>query len=244
MKARQESDKKDEASGTVRKRRIDTERVTNLIPFWDTVEEDDRQSRGEAAESSSVGGSMSRSRRSSRGSRRDGDEPEEDAVNAGIDYTFMVTNGPESIKPALRGAYREEWVKAINSELDSLETHDTWTMIPTTDETRDLHTISSRMNLQEKLGEDRRVARFKAHLVAHGFWQRPGVDFIETYSPTISFPAIRMVLLKAAAEDKEIGPVGHHYRFPRKQNTGGDIPAVTKRVWCIIQRKDTTSGWI
>jgi len=204
MKAREESDKRDEASGTVRKRRIDTERVTNLGPFWDTVEEDDRQSRGEAAESSSAGGSRSRSRRSSRGSRRDGDEPEEDAVNAGIDYTFMVTNGPESINAALRGAYREEWVKAINSELDSLETHDTWTVVPTTDETRDLRTISSRMVLQEKLGEDGRVARFKARLVAHGFRQRPGVDFIETYSPTISFPAIRMVLSKAAAEDKEI----------------------------------------
>ena len=160
MKAREESDKNDEASGTVRKRRIDTERVTNLGPFWDTVEEDDRQSRGEAAESSSAGGSRSRSRRSSRGSRRDGDEPEEDAVNAGIDYTFMVTNGPESINAALRGAYREEWVKAINSELDSLETHDTWTVVPTTEETRDLRTISSRLILKEKLGEDGRVARF------------------------------------------------------------------------------------
>jgi len=69
MKAREDSDKKDEASGTVRKRRIDTERVTNLGPFWDNVEEDDRESRGEAAESSSAGGGRSRSRRSSRGSR-------------------------------------------------------------------------------------------------------------------------------------------------------------------------------
>jgi len=42
MKAREESDKKDEASGTVRKRQIDTERVTNLGPFWNNVEEDDR----------------------------------------------------------------------------------------------------------------------------------------------------------------------------------------------------------
>jgi len=180
MKAREESDKKDEASGTVRKRRIDTERVTNLSPFWDTVEEDDRQSRGEGAESSSVGGSRIRSRRSSRGSRRDGDEPEEDAVNVRIDYTFMVTNGPESINAALPGAYREEWVKAINSELDSLETHDSWTVVPATDETRDLRMISSRMVLQKKLGEDGRVARFKARLIAHGFRQRPGVDSLET----------------------------------------------------------------
>ena len=60
------------------------------------------------------------------------------------------------------------------------------------------------MVLQKKLGEDGRVSRYKAHLVAHGFRQRPGIDFVETYSLTISFPAIRMVLSKAAVEDKEI----------------------------------------
>jgi len=69
IKAREESATKDEASGTMRKRRMDTECVTNLGPFLDTMEEDDRQSRGEAAESSSVRGSRSRSTKSSRGSR-------------------------------------------------------------------------------------------------------------------------------------------------------------------------------
>jgi len=60
------------------------------------------------------------------------------------------------------------------------------------------------MVLQEKLGEDGHVARFKACLVAHGFRQRPGVHLNETCSPTISFPAIRMVLFRPAAEEKEI----------------------------------------
>jgi len=77
-------------------------------------------------------------------------------------------------------------------------------VVPQTDETSDLRKISLCMVLQEKLGEDGCVARFKARLVAYGFRQRPGVDFIETYSPTISFHAIQMVLSKAAAEDKEI----------------------------------------
>jgi len=50
-------------------------------------------------------------------------------VNTRIDYTFMVTNGPETINGALRGAYSLVWVKAINSESDLLETHDMWTVI-------------------------------------------------------------------------------------------------------------------
>ena len=44
MKATEERGKKDEASGTVRKKRIETQRVTNLGPLWDTMEEDNRQS--------------------------------------------------------------------------------------------------------------------------------------------------------------------------------------------------------
>ena len=56
----------------------------------------------------------------------------------------------------------------------------------------------------EKLGEDGQDSRYKAHLVAHGFSQRLGINFVETYSPTIPLPAIRMVLSKAAVEDKEI----------------------------------------
>jgi len=125
-------------------------------------------------------------------------------VNAGIDYTFMVTNGPESMNGALSRAYRVKWVKAINSELDSLETHDTWTVVPKTDEMRDLCTIVSRIVLQENLGEDSCVARFKARLVAHGVRQRLDIDCIETYTPTILFPAIWIALSKGAAQDKEI----------------------------------------
>ena len=45
-------------------------------------------------------------------------------MNAGIDYTFMVTNGLESINVALglSSAYTEEWVKALNSDLYLLGT--------------------------------------------------------------------------------------------------------------------------
>ena len=73
------------------------------------------------------------------------------------------------------------------------------------------------MVFQEKLGEHGRVERFKAHLVAHGVRQHPGVDFIETYSPTISFPAIWMVLSKAAAEDKEIVQLNNVTAFPESK---------------------------
>ena len=135
----------------------------------------------------------------------EGEEEGEEGANLIVGYAFMVANGPRSIEEALNGTHRKEWTDAINSELQSLEEHDTWPVIPTSNDTNDnLRTISSRMVLKEKLGEDGGVSRYKACLVGHGFRQRPGIDFVETYSPTISFPAIRMLLSKVAVEDKEI----------------------------------------
>ena len=40
--------------------------------------------------------------------------------------------------------------------------------------------------------------------MTHRFQQKPGLDFTNTYSPTILYRAIGIILAKAAAEDKEI----------------------------------------
>ena len=69
---------------------------------------------------------------------------------------------------------------------------------------KDARAISSRMVLQKKIGVDGKVARYKESLVAHRFRQREGIDYSETYSPTISFAAIRTVLSRAAMQNKEI----------------------------------------
>jgi len=60
------------------------------------------------------------------------------------------------------------------------------------------------MVLQEKVGGDGQIARYKARLVAHRFRQKPVIDFTDTYSLTISYPAIRIVRSKAAPEGREI----------------------------------------
>lgn len=42
--------------------------------------------------------------------------------------------------------------------------------------------------------------RYKARLVARGFLQRQGVDYIETYAPVVRYKSIRMLLAMAATE--------------------------------------------
>ena len=69
---------------------------------------------------------------------------------------------------------------------------------------KDARAICSRMVLQDQLGEDRKVAGYKARLVGHGFRQREGIDYNETYGPTISVASIWTLLSIVAMENREI----------------------------------------
>ena len=46
---------------------------------------------------------------------------------------------------------------------------------------------------------DGKVEKYKARIVARGFMQEEGVDYTETYSPTVRFESIRMMLAAASA---------------------------------------------
>ena len=86
-----------------------------------------------------------------------------------IDVALLVADGPRTITDALDGPNRTRWIEAINSELLSLEGHKTWSVVEEGKLPMGARAISSRMVLQEKIGEDGKVARYKARLVAHGF---------------------------------------------------------------------------
>ena len=190
--------------------RHDIEMNSNLGPYWSR--DDGRRRIRDDRVSSKPSGSRIVAERMSEvvldGNcirEGEGEGEGEERANLIVGYPFMVANGPKSIEEALNSTHRMEGTDAINSEFQSLEGHDTWSVISTSNDTSyDLQTISSGMVSQEKLGKDGQVSRYKARLVAHGLRQRPGIDFAERYTPMISFPAIWMVLSKAAVEDKEI----------------------------------------
>ena len=81
-----------------------------------------------------------------------------------------------------------KWKEAIQAELASLTKRKVFGPIVQTPE--DVKLVGYKWVFIRKRNEKNEVVQYKAQLVAHGFSQRPGIDFDETYSPvmdTITF---------------------------------------------------------
>ena len=60
------------------------------------------------------------------------------------------------------------------------------------------------MDFQKKLNVASQVEKYKDRLVAKGFTQREGVDFVETFSPVAKFTSIRIISALMAYYDLEL----------------------------------------
>ena len=60
--------------------------------------------------------------------------------------------------------------------------------------------VKSKWVCKKKLNQNGTVDKYKARCVAKGFTQREGVDYGETFSPTVRHESIRMMVAAAAAE--------------------------------------------
>lgn len=50
-----------------------------------------------------------------------------------------------------------------------------------------------------KHDSDGNISHYKAHLVAHGFSHIPGIDYNDTFAPTVRLDSLRALLHLAAA---------------------------------------------
>ena len=67
-----------------------------------------------------------------------------------------------------------------------------------------INIISSRWIFRIKRDNLGNINVYKARLVAQGFSQTPGIDFNETYSPTICMTSIRLIFAIACQKNFEL----------------------------------------
>jgi len=118
-------------------------------------------------------------------------------------YAFSAMAGtlppvPKTYKEALQGPFASQWQAAMDEEFHSLITNKTWrlTRLPP-----GRKAIRCKWVYALKTKPDGSLDRFKARLVAKGCSQIPGVDFHETFSPTVKYDSLRIILALVASLD-------------------------------------------
>ncbi|KAI0994024.1 hypothetical protein K3495_g14159 [Podosphaera aphanis] len=122
-------------------------------------------------------------------------QPTPRALNVGVETPI-----PQSYREAIDGPYSNYWQAAIHDGLQSLNEKHVFSF--TTHVPHGRKPVGSRWVFSIKSD-----GRYKARLVAQGFSQIYGVDYLETYSPTMRADSLRILLSIAAFRDWEIHQV-------------------------------------
>ena len=119
------------------------------------------------------------------------DDPYPDEFEVQESFTVSPSGEPESLEEAKRSPEWPEWEKAIKVELDQLTEMGTWNLV---DKSTEAIPISNKWVFLKKFNKDGEIIKYKARLVAKGCSQRPGHDYLETFSPVVRMETIRAIL--------------------------------------------------
>lgn len=105
---------------------------------------------------------------------------------------------PETYNQAMNRNDHEEWSKAMDSELKSLEDLNVWTpsILP-----QGRKALPCKWVLRIKRNPDGSIDKYKARLVVKGYKQRKGQDYDQTFSPVARLATIRALLSVSAQEN-------------------------------------------
>ena len=111
----------------------------------------------------------------------------------------MVT--PKSYKQAMRGDFRKYWEQAVATEVQNLLSHKVfeWVAKPV-----DKRLIDSNWAWKIKTNDQGQISKFKARLVARGFRQVYGIDYVDTMAPVGKLTSFRMLLAECARRGMDV----------------------------------------
>jgi hypothetical protein len=130
----------------------------------------------------------------------DVEDPAEEAAMIASAATHNIPI-PTSYKEAVNDPdYGKQWKAAIDFEIGQLLANNTWEEKPPPP---GVNLISSKWVFTLKFLPDGSLERFKARLVARGFTQQYGIDYTETFAPTVRMATLRAFFAVVACEDLE-----------------------------------------
>lgn len=105
-----------------------------------------------------------------------------------------------TLEEALKGPEREQWLKAVSEELQCFEDNSAWELADAPDNGT---IVKCKWVLKKKYDTENNV-RYRARLVAKGFMQKEGVDYVETFSPVVRHTTLRLLFALAVQLNLDI----------------------------------------
>ena len=117
--------------------------------------------------------------------------------------SIVVTDTePLTFEQAVNSNDSKHWVTAMNSEIASLNAHNTGTLVERPP--GNVNILPNKWVFRIKRDAKGRPVKFKARLVVKGFKQTYGYDYFETFAPTVRISTILVVLAIVAHYDLEL----------------------------------------
>jgi hypothetical protein len=103
-----------------------------------------------------------------------------------------------TFRQAMRSSDKDKWTEAVAEEVQNLIRRQTFSGEVSEAELQGEEVVDAKLVFDLKKDKDGRIQRHKARLVARGFTQKHGVNYEETFAPTIRLDAMRIILALAA----------------------------------------------
>ncbi|KAM4063253.1 reverse transcriptase (RNA-dependent DNA polymerase) [Hirsutella rhossiliensis] len=103
-----------------------------------------------------------------------------------------------TFRQAMEGSEKDQWVGAIDEEVQNLIRRQTFSEEINEVDVHGEEVVDAKLVFDRKKDKEGKILRYKARLVARGFTQKHGINYEETFAPTIRLDAMRIILALAA----------------------------------------------
>jgi hypothetical protein len=104
-------------------------------------------------------------------------------------------NETYTFREMLKQDDRDDFVEAMQVEVDAHQTREHWEIIPRSQMPKEMKTIMAIWSFKRKRLPDGTLNKHKARLCAHGGMQQWGVNYWETYAPVVNWISVRFLLV-------------------------------------------------
>ncbi|CAI7922814.1 unnamed protein product [Closterium sp. NIES-54] len=126
-----------------------------------------------------------------------GEDEESDYDECAFAFFSLVEmpGEPNTLKEALESSDAEEWKKAMESELKSIEENGTWELVELPEGRK---AITSKWLFKIKSDADGKIEHYRSRLVSKGYQQKEQVDYKELFAPLVKPTTLRTLLTEGS----------------------------------------------